>query len=137
MPLHKKAMLLDARPHRERLGLRHAEGSASSDGRGAATTLIGRTAWPIATSRARGSCLSLIPGPRLNAGRRALRAASVRRTPSDDRPPLVQLVTRVPATLRRAVKLHCVRSDAAVTDFITAALREKLERKTRARRAKR
>ena len=76
-------------------------------------------------------------GATLKARRRPLKAASVLRTPSDDRPALVQLVTRVPAFLRRAVKLHCVETDTALIDPITAALQEELDRAPRARRRKR
>jgi len=61
----------------------------------------------------------------------------VLRIPSDDRPPLVQLVTRVPASLRRAVKLHCVRTEMAPIDFITVALQEELDRTHKGRRRKR
>ena len=73
----------------------------------------------------------------MKARKRPLKGASVLRTPSDDRPALVQLVTRVPASLRRAVKLHCVRTETALIDFITAALREELDRTPRAQRRKR
>ena len=40
---------------------------------------------------------------------------------------LVQLATRVPRELNRAIKLHCVGVGIAVMDFVEAALVAKLE----------
>lgn len=40
----------------------------------------------------------------------------------------VQLATRLPRTLHREVKLHCVQTDTSVMAFVVAALREKLAR---------
>jgi hypothetical protein len=40
--------------------------------------------------------------------------------------PWTQLATRIPKALHRDLKLHCVRSETSVMDFVTAALREKL-----------
>ncbi|HLK10368.1 MAG TPA: hypothetical protein VKW76_03220 [Candidatus Binatia bacterium] len=40
----------------------------------------------------------------------------------------VQLATRVPKTLHRELKLHCVRADTSVQAFVVAALDEKLVR---------
>jgi hypothetical protein len=37
-----------------------------------------------------------------------------------------QLVTRIPISLHRRVRLHCVRTDASVMGFVTQALGEKL-----------
>lgn len=39
----------------------------------------------------------------------------------------VQLATRIPKTLHRELKLHCVKSDTSVMDFVVKALREKLK----------
>ncbi len=38
----------------------------------------------------------------------------------------VQLATRVPKSLHRQLKLHCVQSDTSVMGFVVAALEEKL-----------
>jgi hypothetical protein len=38
----------------------------------------------------------------------------------------VQLATRIPKTLHRQLKLHCVESDTSVMDFVVASLEEKL-----------
>jgi hypothetical protein len=40
----------------------------------------------------------------------------------------VQLATRIPKALHRDLKLHCVRAEQSVMDFVTKALKEKLER---------
>jgi predicted HicB family RNase H-like nuclease len=40
----------------------------------------------------------------------------------------VQLATRIPKNLHRELKLHCVKSDVSVMDFVVKALREKLGR---------
>jgi hypothetical protein len=50
----------------------------------------------------------------------------------------VQLATRIPKSLHRAVKLQCVTDGEAVQDFVVAALREKFARDTgrRSRRAR-
>ena len=50
--------------------------------------------------------------------------------PDQTTEPWVQLATRVPASVHRAVKLHCVRSDQSLMAFVVAALREKLARET-------
>lgn len=39
---------------------------------------------------------------------------------------LVQLATRIPKPLHRAVKMHCTATDQSVMDFTTKALEEKL-----------
>jgi predicted HicB family RNase H-like nuclease len=39
---------------------------------------------------------------------------------------LVQLATRIPKTLHRDLKLHCVTSDVSVMAFVTRAIAEKL-----------
>jgi predicted HicB family RNase H-like nuclease len=39
-----------------------------------------------------------------------------------------QLATRIPKTLHRQMKLHCVRTEQSVMDFVTKALQERLER---------
>ena len=45
--------------------------------------------------------------------------------PSD--PNLVQLVTLVPAELRRQVKIHCIEHDSTVMQFVIEALTAALE----------
>ena len=45
--------------------------------------------------------------------------------PSD--PTLVQLVTLVPAELRRQVKIHCIERDSTVMQFVIEALTTALE----------
>ncbi len=50
--------------------------------------------------------------------------------------PWVQLTTRVPKDLQRHVKLRCVQAETSVMDFVVAALKEKLARKGRGRRAR-
>lgn len=41
---------------------------------------------------------------------------------------LVQLATRIPHTLHRAIKLHCVSAGVSVMSFVESALATKLER---------
>ena len=51
----------------------------------------------------------------------------------------VQLATRIPKTLHRTLKLHCVTADTTVMDFVVTALEEKLARegsRTERRRAR-
>ena len=43
-----------------------------------------------------------------------------------DEEPWVQLATRIPKTLHRQLKLHCVTSDTSVMDFVVESLEEKL-----------
>jgi hypothetical protein len=40
----------------------------------------------------------------------------------------VQLATRIPKHLHRELKLHCVKSDVSVMEFVVNALGEKLRR---------
>ena len=40
----------------------------------------------------------------------------------------VQLATRIPKHLHRELKLHCVKSDLSVMEFVVKALQEKLQR---------
>ncbi len=49
--------------------------------------------------------------------------------------PWVQLATKIPKALHREVKLCAVRADVRVQEFVVAALRGKLERDQRRRRA--
>ena len=42
----------------------------------------------------------------------------------------VQLATRIPKGLHRELKLHCVKSDVSVMDFVVHALEEKLSRES-------
>jgi len=39
-----------------------------------------------------------------------------------------QLATRIPKGLRRELKLHCVKTDGSVMDFVVQAITEKLKR---------
>ena len=56
--------------------------------------------------------------------------------PTNDSDVWVQLATRIPKTLHRTLKLHCVTTDVSVMAFVVAALQEKIARETtRARRA--
>ena len=41
---------------------------------------------------------------------------------------LIQLATRIPKTLHREIKLHCVSSGISVMEFVAAALEDKLRR---------
>ncbi len=47
------------------------------------------------------------------------------------------LATRIPKTLHRQLKLHCVRADTSLMDFVVEALREKLTRESSRRRTSR
>ena len=46
----------------------------------------------------------------------------------------VQLATRIPKGLHRELKLHCVKAEVSVMDFVVDALRERLARDGRKRR---
>ena len=49
----------------------------------------------------------------------------------------VQLATRIPKQLHRDLKLHCVKSDMSVMEFVVSALQEKLQRESRGRERRR
>ena len=49
----------------------------------------------------------------------------------------VQLATRIPKQLHRELKLHCVKADVSVMDFVVSALEDKLQRETRGRASRR
>jgi hypothetical protein len=49
----------------------------------------------------------------------------------------VQLATRIPKALHRHLKLHCVRADTSLMDFVVEALREKLVRESGRKRSSR
>jgi len=49
----------------------------------------------------------------------------------------VQLATRIPKQLHRELKLHCVKSDVSVMDFVVGALQDKLARDARGTRERR
>lgn len=49
----------------------------------------------------------------------------------------VQLATRIPKQLHRELKLHCVKSDVSVMDFVVNALQDKLARDARGRERRR
>ena len=40
----------------------------------------------------------------------------------------VQLATRIPKSLHRKLRLHCVTAETSVMDFVTTAIQEKLAR---------
>jgi hypothetical protein len=40
----------------------------------------------------------------------------------------VELATRIPKSLHRALKLHCVSTETSVMEFVTKAIEEKLAR---------
>ncbi len=42
--------------------------------------------------------------------------------------PQVQLATRIPKSLHRELKLHCVEANQSVMGFVVAALEEKLRK---------
>lgn len=50
--------------------------------------------------------------------------------------PLVQMATRVPASLVHRVKVHCVERGQSMMEFVAEALREKLRRGPYPRRVK-
>jgi predicted HicB family RNase H-like nuclease len=49
----------------------------------------------------------------------------------------VQLATRIPKQLHRELKLHCVKADVSVMDFVVSALEDKLHREGRGRERRR
>ena len=50
-------------------------------------------------------------------------------TRSDE--PWVQLATRIPKSLHRQLKLHCVQTDSSLMDFVVQSIEEKLGRRAR------
>jgi len=48
----------------------------------------------------------------------------------------VQLATRIPKSLHRELRLHCVHADTSMMEFVVAALKEKLARQRRGRRTR-
>jgi predicted HicB family RNase H-like nuclease len=48
----------------------------------------------------------------------------------------VQLATRIPKSLHRDLKLHCVHAETSVMDFVVSALQEKLSRVSGRKRAR-
>ena len=48
--------------------------------------------------------------------------------PAYDTQVWVQLATRIPKTLHRALKLHCVQTDTSVMAFVVGAIEAKLAR---------
>jgi predicted HicB family RNase H-like nuclease len=51
--------------------------------------------------------------------------------------PQVQLATRIPKSLHRELKLHCVEANQSVMGFVVAALEEKLRKAAGRKRASR
>lgn len=57
--------------------------------------------------------------------------------PAKDPEILIQLATRIPKVLHRAIKLHCVEANVSVMEFVANALEDKLKRpKARAAKAR-
>jgi hypothetical protein len=54
-----------------------------------------------------------------------------------DEEPWVQLATRIPKPLHRELKMHCVRADVSLMDFVVAALRERMAKVNTRKRANR
>ena len=48
--------------------------------------------------------------------------------------PWVQLATRIPQTIRRKLRIHCVRTEIPLMHFVVEALTEKLRRDETGRR---
>ena len=48
----------------------------------------------------------------------------------------VQLATRIPKQLHRELKLHCVKADLSVMEFVVSALGDKLGRSRDRKRAR-
>jgi len=53
---------------------------------------------------------------------------------ADPKEPWVQLATRIPKSLRRDVKLHCVNAETTLLAFIVEAIEEKLARDEKKRK---
>jgi predicted HicB family RNase H-like nuclease len=49
----------------------------------------------------------------------------------------VQLATRIPKSLHRELKLHCVQMDVSVMDFVVSSIEEKLAKVSGRKRASR
>ena len=47
---------------------------------------------------------------------------------------LIQLATRIPRSLHRDIKLHCVANSISVMEFVAAALETKLRRSSKSTR---
>jgi len=45
--------------------------------------------------------------------------------------PFVQLATRIPKSLHRVLKLHCVETEVQLRDFVIRALEERLAKRSR------
>jgi len=52
---------------------------------------------------------------------------------ADDTEPWVQLATRIPVSLRRKMKLHCITAETSMVEFVVAAIEEKLGRDVKKR----
>jgi len=46
--------------------------------------------------------------------------------------PFVQLATRVPESLHRALKIYCIEAELSIEDFVAQALVQRLDRLARA-----
>ena len=56
--------------------------------------------------------------------------------PTDDQV-LIQLATRIPKPLHRELKLHCVKTEETVMEFVIRAITEKLQREPAAKAERR
>jgi len=52
----------------------------------------------------------------------------------DDTDVLIQLATRIPKSLHREIKIHCVGTGISVMEFVAVALEDKLRKSQPARR---
>ena len=53
---------------------------------------------------------------------------------NDTKEPWVQLATRIPKSLHRSMKLHCVTAESSVMDFVVKSIEDKLAREEGKRR---
>lgn len=61
-------------------------------------------------------------------GNQALGKSKEERMAKSEDEAMVQLATRIPKSLHRAIKLQCVRGDTSVMEFVIGALETRLER---------
>jgi len=57
-----------------------------------------------------------------------MRARTNRSGAADENEAWVQLATRIPKTLHRSVRLHCVEVEMSIMEFVIAAIERKLQR---------
>ena len=71
--------------------------------------------------------------PRCEPAGRLVVGMAERRSMAREDEAQVQLATRIPKALQRALRLHCVTHETTIMDFVIAAVREKLTREGRRR----